>query len=222
MKTVTTAEMRGIEARAVKAGISGDLMMEHAGRGAAEEILNTYLSENIDDKKVIVLCGGGNNGGDGLVCARYLLEHGAEVYCYILPSENYKPLVIKNIKRAFFTHLSVKDAAEITELKISTQSSFLVIDALFGIGLTGAPRGLAAEVINIINECGKPVVSFDVPSGMNADTGEIYAPCIKAAATYTFGFLKPCFKKETEPQTGPVKVLPIGMPESFIQKILSA
>ncbi|MDR0291670.1 MAG: hypothetical protein LBI01_02620, partial [Elusimicrobium sp.] len=113
-KIITAAQMREIERRAVEEfKIPEDMLMEHAGRAAAERILNDILpheKEKREKKKIIVISGGGNNGGDGLVCARYLLEEGCSVYCYIVKTGNgYKPLVMKNLKRAFFSHLSVKE-----------------------------------------------------------------------------------------------------------------
>ncbi|WP_424245414.1 NAD(P)H-hydrate epimerase [Elusimicrobium posterum] len=225
MKTVSISEMREIENLAMtKYGINEDLLMEHAGRSMAEDILNNFLPddrESKDDKKVIVVCGYGGNGGDGLVCARYLIERGVQVYCYIIkPAKEYKVQVMKNLKRAFFSHLSVKEiesAADLEELKNSANNAFLIVDCLLGIGFEGEPRGFFKDAINIINAAHKTVLSADGPSGLNADNGKAGETVIKANTTYSFGFIKNGFlKEEARPYVGEIKVLPIGLPAQLL------
>lgn len=222
MRVVSVKEMREIENAAVKKyGIAEDVLMEHAGRSMAEEILNTFLLEGKDNKKIIIVCGHGGNGGDGLVCARYLLERGAEVYCYIIkPQKPYKELVLKNLKRAFFSHLSVKEIetpADLEDLKKSLKNSFLIVDALLGIGFEGEVRGLYKQTVDIINaSCGR-VVSADVPSGLNADTGVAGGSVVRAGETYALGFLKKgLFANHAKEYTGEIKVLPIGLPKDLL------
>lgn len=208
MKTLSAAGIRALEKKCVSAGIAEDVMMEEAGRVCAEDILNTFLCENKDNKKIIVLCGAGNNGGDGLVCARYLIEHGAEIYCCIMPSEKYSPLVEKNLKRAFFTHLSVKEITDLKELEKSLANASLVIDALLGIGFSGELKENYRKVTALLNSLNKKVISLDIPSGLNADTAEADKDAVRAELTCTFGAVKNGMVNR-EKYTGKIKVFDI-------------
>jgi len=207
MRPISAAQMREIERRAVEEfKISEDALMEHAGRSAAEQILNYILplaKEKREKKEIIVVCGFGNNGGDGLVCARYLLENNCNVYCYIVNNGAYKPLVMKNLKRAFFSHLSVKEIEQdLTDLKNSLQNADVIVDALLGIGAEGAPRGIFREIINLINQSAAVKISIDVPSAFE----------VKPDYTYACGFIKEGCAPET---CGKIKILDIGLPEEL-------
>lgn len=194
MKYITAREMRELEKNS---GLHPDVLMERAGKEVAEEILNTFLCKE-RERKVLVLCGAGNNGGDGLVAARYLLEHGAEVYCYIIPSEKgYKELVMKNLKRAFFTHLSVKEIEDYNELETSIKEAAVVVDALLGTGFEGELKEPYKKIISLLNALNKTVVSVDVPSGM----------AVEAQCVYALGFPK----AGLENYSGKIKILDIGL-----------
>ncbi len=208
MKTVSAKEMRELEQNSK---IHPDILMETAGRNVAQEIINEYLCTE-REKKIIVLCGAGNNGGDGLVCARYLIEHGAEVYCYIVPSEKgYKELVMKNLKRAFFSHLSIKEIVDFTELEASLKEAFLVVDALLGTGFEGELKEPYKKIITLLNTLNKNVTAIDLPSGMNADTGA-GSVIVRAKRTYALGFCKHgLIKKEAAEYVGKLEVLEIGL-----------
>ncbi|ACC99019.1 Carbohydrate kinase, YjeF related protein [Elusimicrobium minutum Pei191] len=221
MKTVTSQKMRELETAAVKEfGIDEDVLMEHAGRSAAEEILNCFLSEN-KEKKVIIVCGHGGNGGDGLVCGRYLMERGVDVYCYIIPpfQGSYKGLVLKNLKRAFFSHLSVKEIYQnLSDLKNSVADAYIVIDALLGIGFKGEVKKNYKETIEVLNSSPSIKIAFDIPSGLNADSGQNEGAVFKADYTYAMGFAKQgCLKAKDI--CGEIKVLNIGLPKELLSKV---
>ena len=133
------------EMRAAEAGHDVEAMMERAGRGVAEAILERYP----DARKIGCVCGGGANGGDGRIAARILREAG-------------------------------KDAVEELE-----NGADLVVDALFGTGFHGEPRPEAAALIQRMNGAGAPIVSVDVPSGVDASTGEVAGEAVRAALTVT-------------------------------------
>jgi hydroxyethylthiazole kinase-like uncharacterized protein yjeF len=139
------------ETRAAEEAYGGSLddLMERAGRGVAEVVLEGFPG------RVTVVCGGGNNGGDGRVCARVLREAGRDV----------------TVVEAF---------GEVGQPDV-------VVDALLGIGLRDAPRQDVARMIEQINGAGVPVVAVDVPSGVNASTGEVPGAAVSATATVTFG-----------------------------------
>ncbi|AIQ10930.1 bifunctional ADP-dependent NAD(P)H-hydrate dehydratase/NAD(P)H-hydrate epimerase [Paenibacillus durus] len=163
----------GALAGAPKLHISGDaaLMAEHA-----------------EDEHWLVLVGKGNNGGDGLVAARYLREAGIAVsLLYAVPPESLTGEAALQ-----------RDAAAAMGLPAAVHGGGSpgfagysgVLDALLGTGAAGAPRGAYAELIAAVNGSGKPVVSADIPSGLNADTGETHEPCIQASLTVCLAFLK--------------------------------
>ena len=133
------------EMRAAEAGHDVEAMMERAGRGVAEAILERYP----DARKIGCVCGGGANGGDGRIAARILREAG-------------------------------KDAVEELE-----NGADLIVDALFGTGFHGEPRPEAAALIQRMNGAGAPIVSVDVPSGVDASTGEVAGEAVRAALTVT-------------------------------------
>lgn len=233
-KTVSAKQMQEIDVLAQeKFGVHGDLLMENAGRGIAEEILNTYFSdlcdlqrptprcpanEKLKDKNVVVFCGTGNNGGDGLVIARYLLEWGLSVKCFLIESEKYSDLLVKNLKRAFFVSLSVKQIEKCPRL----EKPFLIVDALLGTGSNGNPRGIYKDIIKKINEQKTQVVSVDIPSGLNADTGTANTPCVKSNLTLTLGLVKNgLIKNEAKDFVGELKLLDIGFPKELLKPYLN-
>ncbi|MBT3392405.1 MAG: NAD(P)H-hydrate epimerase [Elusimicrobiaceae bacterium] len=232
-KTISAKKMQEIDALAQgKFNIHGDVLMENAGRAVAEEILNNYFSdlcdtnrptsscppsEELKHKQVIIFCGSGNNGGDGLVIARYLLQWGLSVKCFLVDSENYTPLVVKNLKRAFFISLSVKQVSECPKIP----KSFLIVDALLGTGSKGSPRGVYKDIIEQINKEKSNVLSVDIPSGLDADSGKPNSPCIKANLTLTLGLVKDgLLKKDAENFVGEIKRLNIGLPEELLKSYL--
>jgi hydroxyethylthiazole kinase-like uncharacterized protein yjeF len=167
----TAAEMRAAEE--AYAGTTLELM-ERAGTAVAEAALREYP----DARRFSVCCGTGSNGGDGLVVARKLHESRREVVVRLVGSEDkVRGDAAENLRRA--RELGVRFASELREADV-------VVDALFGTGFTGAPREEAARVIEELNGVGAPVVAVDLPSGVNASTGEVEGAAVKAARTVTF------------------------------------
>jgi NAD(P)H-hydrate epimerase len=149
-------------------------LMERAGAAAAELVLHRYPGAD----RVSVWCGGGNNGGDGLVVARHLAAAGRHVEVRLLVNPGRlqgDPAV--NLERAKERGIPLVDAAGPADV---------VVDALFGTGFTGVPRKGAEEAIETINASGSPVVAVDVPSGVDASTGEVGGAAVRADVTVTF------------------------------------
>ena len=193
MKTVSVKTMRDFEAALFARGLSPDIAMENAGRLCAQQILNTYF-EDFCERQVTVFCGPGNNGGDGLVLARCLAGNKVPAVCYIIPPENgqYKNLVMRNLKRAFVCHTSVKEIENIDELKNIAAKTYVAVDALLGLGADASrPQNpLFVDICGIINTCGN-IVSIDGPTGIDMDTGMPYLQNpVRAAETYALGFAK--------------------------------
>ncbi|RUR17986.1 NAD(P)H-hydrate dehydratase [Legionella sp. km535] len=137
-------------------------------------------------RHVAVYCGSGNNAGDGYVFARLAHEHGLSVVVYQCKAIADLPPVAKNAaNKAIDAGVDCQSADEPLDSEVE-----LIIDALLGIGLKGPVHGVIATAINQINSSGLPVVSLDIPSGLNADTGQVENFCVNATATLTFIALK--------------------------------
>ena len=149
-------------------------LMERAGEAVAEAVLR----EHADARRFSVCCGTGSNGGDGLVVARKLHEAGREVAVRLVgPEEKVKGDAAENLRRA-------REAG--VPFARGPDRPAVIVDALFGTGFTGAPRDEAARVIEELNGLDAPVVAVDLPSGVDASTGEVEGPAVKAARTVTF------------------------------------
>ena len=181
--------------------------------------------ENIDLTKesFTIISGRGNNGGDALGIARHLLNKGKKVYVHILEkekdgSEDYK--INLTILEKLGCH--IKDISEfkhIEELKNDIINSQVVIDGIFGTGLNKNISGMYLEAIRCINENSKFIVSIDVPSGINADTGEVLGIAIKANETISFQVYKRGFLNyKSFEYIGNLKIVDIGIPKVIVDK----
>jgi NAD(P)H-hydrate epimerase len=158
-------------------------MMENAGRSLAE-LARRMLDGDLTGQRVAVLCGRGNNGGGGMVAARHLHNRGALVSATLVGD----PAGMKEIPAHQWDILHSMALTQADDPDLGQVD--LVIDAIIGYGLTGDPRGLAADWIERVNAAGRPVLALDVPSGLNATTGVPGRPCIRATATLTLALPK--------------------------------
>ena len=187
-----------------KYGIPGMILMERAGRAVAEEVLLVAKKRHIANArlKVAVFCGKGKNGGDGLVCARYLLSAGLDVQVHLLFSKD------KLKGDALYNILALK---KFNTLKRSFKAD-IIIDAVFGTGFHGRPGHAYESVIKLINSNTAYTISVDVPSGLDATTGMIKGAAVVADKTVTMGFAKTGFYKNNGPShCGEIKVADIGL-----------
>ena len=167
----TAAEMRAAED--AYAGTMLELM-ERAGTAVAEAVLREYAAA----RRVAVWCGTGSNGGDGFVVARKLREAGREVEIVLAGAEEkVKGDAAENLRRARDLGLPFVESARAADV---------AVDALFGTGFSGAPREDAARTIEQLNAFPAPVVAVDVPSGVDASTGEVGGVAVEAERTVTF------------------------------------
>ncbi len=155
--------------------LSGTVLMERAG-AAAFEILQMRWPEA---KSIVVVCGTGNNGGDGYVVARLAKEQGLEVICMLVGDK-------ANLKGDALAAAQRLDMEAIQFNAEQCKSADLLVDALLGTGLEGNVTGERFDAIMAMNDSGKSILSLDVPSGLNADSGQVQGIAIKAAATITF------------------------------------
>jgi NAD(P)H-hydrate epimerase len=182
MKVVTGREMADLDKAAIEGiGIPSLLLMENAGRGVADSIKERYPN----CKKAVVIVGRGNNGGDGLVVARYLINSGVEVKTFIIgEKEKLSPPTKTNASILEGMKAPIKYIQDVKEVAAEMEKTDLVIDALLGIGIKGEVRGLYRKVIELIN-ASQNIVAVDIPSGLEASSGQIAGVCVKANLTVT-------------------------------------
>lgn len=220
LKLVTASQMRSIDSNTINLGIPGIVLMENAASCVVREICADY--PDIAGFSVVVVCGKGNNGGDGFAIARHLMNLGAFVQTVLvgessaLRGDALSNYVILNNMGAHV--LEIRTDSELPILRESLSRSELVIDALLGTGIQGSIRGIYKDVIDMMNQSEHPVISVDVPSGLNSDTGSISGICVRAHKTVTFGL--PKVGLVTFPgvdYVGELVVGDIGIPDKVVQ-----
>ena len=189
MKIASVNEMRFMDRYAIeKLGIAEEILMENAGIAAVNVLQN---KTGIRDKKFVIFCGSGNNGGDGLVIARLIHSNGGRVKVFLIgDSSKYKGAAKTNLAIIARLPVEVIKLQGATAVKKDVAHCDVVIDAIFGTGLDRSIIGLAAEVIALINKSKKKVLSLDIPSGVNGNTGYVMGTAVKADYTVTFGLPK--------------------------------
>ena len=196
---VSTNTIREIDRYVIEdIGIPGEVLMERAGVQSAKVILSFYKQEC--KGRVAIVVGKGNNGGDGLVIAREFINHGIDADVFLLaPPEDFKGEARKNLEILLKIIQNKEETGGIivvNENNIDAISEALeyeytlIIDAIFGTGLNGPPKGLSQKIIDVINRCMVPVVAVDIPSGINGRTGEIPGSAVMAHITITMGLPK--------------------------------
>lgn len=213
--------MQAIDRAAIeKFGIPGLVLMENAGLAAA-----SLIHENIPDlleKKVVIVCGKGNNGGDGFVIARHLFIDGVQVDILLLGKrQQLKSDARTNADIAFKMGIPIH---EITDKNLNAQNHLLrhchvIVDALFGTGLSKPAGGLYEKVIKKVNASRKYVFSVDIPSGVDSDSGHLIGPHIKANVTAALALLKRSHLLFPAAESmGEVQILDISIPQQAVEK----
>jgi hydroxyethylthiazole kinase-like uncharacterized protein yjeF len=172
----------GAQLRSIEAAHSGEPLMERAGEAGAD-VARRMAGER--GGQVVVLAGPGNNGGDAFVVARILRQGYHDVHVVFPGDASRLPPDAAAAYRSF-----VAAGGSTTDI-LPTSGPALVVDGLFGIGLARSPEGRYAELVEWANGCTAPVLALDVPTGLDAGTGQAHAPAIRASATATFIALKP-------------------------------
>ena len=168
--------------------IPGVVLMENAGCGVVEEI--ERILGDVFDKQVVIFCGKGNNGGDGYVIARHLYNRGAKVAVFLAgEKEKIKGDALINLNILENMGIEAREIASMEQIPSFPQLD-LIVDALLGTGVTGPVVGFLSELIEYMNSLNSPIISVDLPSGMETDTGAVYGACIKAEMTVTMAHLK--------------------------------
>ena len=206
---LTNEQMAEADRRADARGVPFLTLMENAGRAVADEAARMVRPGS----RIAVLCGPGNNGGDGFVAARLLRERGYDVRLWLLGERTALKGDAAEVARRW--PLVVRAASP-----DALQSMHLVIDALFGAGLSRGLSGDAAELVEAVNASGLPVLSVDVPSGLSGSTGTHECPVVRAARTITFFRKKPAhLLLPGRALCGDVVVADIGIPDDVLDQL---
>ena len=216
LKSITSQKMKTLDRTAIERyGIPSLILMENAGRGIAD------LAQRLvrEKARILVVCGKGNNGGDGFVSARHLANRGFKVKVFLLgdPSDlasdakiNYRivkkmgiPIIQKSLPR----------------LKMLLKQASLVIDGIFGVGLTRPVEGIYYDAIALINSSRKPVLAIDIPSGLDSDRGKALGIAVRAKMTGTLAVAKRGLVIGNGPYyAGKIKVIDISIPRELLSR----
>ncbi|MCH8185335.1 MAG: NAD(P)H-hydrate epimerase [Chloroflexi bacterium] len=208
---LSTGQMREVDRAMIEDyGVLLIQMMENAGRELAHLARSRFLEGDPRRRKVLVLAGTGGNGGGGLVCARRLDNWGAEVSVWLSAS----PSQLAETPRHQLTILEHMEVPiEIAGDEPDLPSADLIVDALIGYSLSGAPRGPSAGLIRAANAHTAPVLALDVPSGVDTATGAVYDPAIMAEATLTLALPKQGLQHDAaKKQVGELYLADISIP----------
>ena len=213
---ITTAQMVEIDRAMIEDyGIALIQMMENAGRSLAQLARERFLRGDPRGKRVVVMTGTGGNGGGALVCARRLAGWGADVHVVVSrPDEAFTQ--VPGHQLAILRQMGVPIAVAGNADPPLFAEPTLIIDGLIGYSLQGSPRGTVADLIRMANAHAAPVLSLDVPSGVDADSGEIFDPAVRATATLTLALPKVGLRApDAEGHVGELYLADIGVPPSL-------
>ena len=213
MKIASAASMKALDGFAINSmGVDSCLLMENAARAVADAVCSRFEAEHTT---VAVFCGVGNNGGDGVACARFLLERGYGVKAYLCgPREKMSADTCEMERRLMRAGGSLHPFVP-GETEYDVQQADVIVDALFGTGLNKPLRAVSAAAVRVINTSRAFVVSCDVPSGIETDTGREMGDAVFADLTVTFTRMKPCHALEPgREHTGELQIVDIGIPDA--------
>ncbi len=217
MKLITTQQMQAFDRHAIEVlGIPGAVLMENAGRAAAEEILSD--THELYPGPILVLAGRGNNGGDGYVIARILADRGWQVKTLVLANEDRiagdAALMLQILQRLGGDVRFIDSQASLRK-EFSAPLPLLIVDALFGTGLSHEVDGLNRLAIELVNQSAAQVVSVDIPSGVNGSDGRVMGVAVAADLTLCFDSAKVGHgSRPGADYVGELRVIEIGIPRA--------
>ncbi|MEO8678298.1 MAG: NAD(P)H-hydrate dehydratase [Vicinamibacterales bacterium] len=223
MRILNAEQMREADRRTIQdIGISSLVLMENAGRQVVAAVESLY--PDLAERRIAIVCGKGNNGGDGFVVARTLLQRNLEPSVFVIGR-------VSEIKGDARINLDILGRIGMQVVEVADQSAWelhgaeiaahdLIIDAMFGTGLSAPLTGFYETVVADLNEAGVPIVSIDMPSGMSADTCDLIGDAIDATVTVTLGAPKlPLILPPAESKSGEVVIADIGIPADVIDQL---
>ena len=221
LKVLTAREMQDIDKRCIEeCGIPGILLMENAGRGAVEILKRKF--PGIGSQKIIIFCGKGNNGGDGFVIARHLFNMGAEVLVLLagkIPELKSDAGLNARIAETIGVEISEVHSGNLKSFDHRLRHCDMIIDAIFGTGLAKPAGELYEPIFAAINRAGKCVVSVDIPSGVDSDSGQLTGPHVRADMTLALAMLKRShLLYPAAGVMGEIAVVDIGIPAKALKE----
>lgn len=189
MKVARVAEMRAMDRRMVEEfSVPEETLMENAGLAARSLLMHEI---GMQGKRCAILCGSGNNGGDGLVVARALHSAGVPVKIFLAAdAEKFRGAAGANLAIVRKLPIEIERVNSAKAIRSELRHRGVLVDALLGTGLDRDVTGLFRDLIELVNESGKTIVSLDIPSGINGDTGSVMGSAVQADYTVTFGLPK--------------------------------
>lgn len=214
MKVVSAKTMADLEAKAYQQGFKEKDFMENAGRGIALAT-QQFVQKNQLDRQIWLLCGKGNNAGDAFVAGCYLLEQGYQVTAIQLDHlDQCSPLCQEN------GHRFLSKKGKLTHQLIPFGSSGVILDGIFGTGFKGQIRSPYDNLIHKANQSQLPILAIDIPSGLNATTGQIEGSVIQATETLFLGLPKIGFFLENGWNVvGRLQNIDFGLPDHIIDQL---
>ncbi len=223
MKIATSGQMNEIDSRTINdIGIPGTVLMENASLKVVQVVAESL--GNVQGKSICIFAGKGNNGGDAFAVARHLFNMGACIKVYIIAKKtdikNDAAVNLNILENMKVETVELLDYTQIPCLNTHLKTSDMIVDGLLGTGFKGKISGLMEKVIELANNSGKPVISIDIPSGVNGDTGETPGICIKANKTVTFALPKTGLVVYPGCEfTGELIVADISIPKSVVESM---
>lgn len=224
MKIVLNNEMKALDKKTIEnIGMPSLLLMENAGLAIVNEIINLF-GEDYLQKKICIFAGHGNNGGDALVTARHLVNSSVKTKIFLLDGLeglSEETAINFNILKKMQADITIiKDSKTWDEALVNIMFSDLLIDGLLGTGFNGKDLSEdLTKLVEMVNNSGKTVLSIDIPSGVNGDSGEVSSVAIKASQTVTLSSPKlGLFLAPGRNYVGKISIAPIGIPKSVYEE----
>lgn len=186
--------------------LTAEVLMENAGYQVADFLRSEFST----DVKIAFVCGQGNNGGDGFTAARRLASWGYQV-------QVYTPFEKNELSDLALRKLEAVEKIEDIRVESDFPTANIYVDALIGYGLEGAPRGPADGAVRKIRDWGAEIVSIDVPTGIDADTGEVHKPAVKPNYTISLGLPKKGLDDRGD--AGKILLADIGIPPQAMEEV---
>ncbi len=222
MKLADARTIQAIDRKSIRDyGVKGLQLMENAGSGVAEIILRELAACTGGSGRVSIIAGKGNNGGDGFVAARHLKNRGVNVTVFsFAPIEEIKGDAGVNAAswnkmdgETFF----ISTGASLKNIGSTLRHSSIIVDGIFGTGLSSPVRGLYSEVIELVNSLNKKVIAIDIPSGVDATTGAVLGSPVRADITATMAMPKiGLYVYPGREYSGRIEIVDIGAPRALI------
>lgn len=224
---LTRQQCRDADAIAInKFKIPSLVLMENAGRSCVDRLMWHHPQSSLDELAVLILCGPGNNGGDGLVMARHLYNHGVSVKVVLMARpESYRGDALTNLDALSRLRLPIvefdpdwnDEKLDSVFSKVKRRPINWIVDAMLGTGSAGPPRPAMAKVIKAANRASVRRLAVDIPTGLDCDTGEVFEPSFRADLTCTFIDSKTGYQSSSAADVlGVVTVVDIGAPGEIV------